>query len=52
MEKAVGNRNQRKDVENDEKQTECAGSAVLLDGEISKYAVYFTRSCTGMYVIT
>ena len=34
--KAVGSRDQRKDVENVEKN-ECARSAVMLDGEISKH---------------
>ena len=39
MEKYVGNCDQRKDVENDENKnmTGCARSAVMLDGEISKY---------------
>ena len=32
--------------------TECATSAVMLDGEISKHVdIYFTRSCTRMYDI-
>ena len=34
------------------KTTECARSAVMLDGEISKYMLILTRSCTGMYAIT
>ena len=38
MEEFVGNWDQRKDVENDEKFAECARSAVMLDGEILKYA--------------
>ena len=33
----MGNWDQRKDVENDENMTECARSAVMLDGEISKF---------------
>ena len=35
--KAVGNRGQRKYLENDKKKTERARSALMLDGEISKY---------------
>ena len=38
MEKAVGNWDQRKDVENDENMTECARSGTVLDGEISNYS--------------
>ena len=35
------------------KMTECARSAVMLDGEISRdFVDIFTRSRTGMYVIT
>ena len=37
MGKVVGHWDQRKDVENDEKMTECARSAVMLDGEVSNY---------------
>ena len=37
VEEAVGSWNKRKDVENGEKMTECAKSAMMLDGEISKY---------------
>ena len=37
VEKYVGNWDQKKDVENDENMTECARSAVMLDGEMSKY---------------
>ena len=35
--KICGKFNQRKDVENDENMAECARSAVMLDGETSKY---------------
>ena len=37
VEEAKGSWNKRKDVENGEKMTECAKSAMMLDGEISKY---------------
>ena len=37
VEEAVGSWNKRKDVENGEKMTECAKSAMMVDGEISKY---------------
>ena len=36
METYVGNWDRRKDVENDDKMTEGAKSAVMLDGEVSK----------------
>ena len=46
-EKYVGNWDQRKDVENDEKYDGMYEKSCDAGREISKYAV-FTRSCTGM----
>ena len=37
VEEAVGSWIKRKDVENGEKMTECAESAMMLDGEMSRY---------------
>ena len=34
------------------KIAECTRSAVMLDGEVSNFSKYFTRSRTGMYAIT